>query len=283
LSPSQAAVQIRQDERGRASRAGCPARSRREGSVPEVRSKHHLWAAVPLALLLIGAAPRPAAANVLCQLAVSDKVDGKFGSQMQVGTGQKFFLRLAVLNTSAIPLVSVIDIPGLKVRVGNVLTPFSVRSVLLPKIVAGTTLAAVCNTAGTFRTSVLVRFLDPFSGRIFEVADSVQIVVTTVKGGDDKKGGKGKDDKKGDDKTPVGELGGQQSGGTGGQQAGGTGGQQTGTTGGQQTGTTGGQQTGTTGGQQTGGTGKDDKKTGGTGGQSTGGTGGQSGDYIGAL
>jgi hypothetical protein len=217
----------------------------------------------------LGAAPRPAAANVLCDLGVSNKSNGGFGSQVTVATGQKFFLRVAVLNTSGIPLVSVCEIPGLKVRVGNVLSPFSVRTVLLPRIVTGTTLAAHSTSAGTFKTTVLVRFLDPFSGRVFEVADSVQVVVSHVSGGDDKKSDTGG---KKDDKDGIGELGGQQTGGTGGQQTGSLGGQQTGGTG-SQTGGTGGQtgvfggQTGSTGGQQTGGTGKDDKKTGGTGSQ----------------
>lgn len=232
------------------------------------------WAALPLALLLLGAAPRPASANVLCDLSVSDKSTGSFGKQVQVATGQKFFIRVAVMNTSAIPLVSVCDIPGLKIRVGGLVMPWSVRTVLLPRLVAGTTIAAVCNSKGTFKTTVLVRFLNPYTGTVSEVADHIQVVA----GGDDKKndgkGKGGKDDKKIEDGSNLGELGGTQTGGTGGQQTGGTGGQQTGGTG-SQTGGTGGQTgaLGTGTGTQGGGTGTG-TQTGGTGTQ-TGGTGGK--------
>jgi hypothetical protein len=224
-----------------------------------VRSKSPLWAVLPLALLLIGAAQPRAAANVLCDLGVSDKSGGQFGKQIFVGAGQKFFIRVAVMNTSLSSVVSVCDIPGLKVRVGNTVMPWSVRTVLMPRQVAGTTIAAACPSPGSFKTTVLVRFLSPFTGRVHEVADTVSIVAV---GPDDKKtdgtgglGGKG--DKTNGGTSPIGELGtgGQQSGGLGGQQSGGTGGQ----------------------GGQTGGTGGKDDKTGGTGGKGdkTGGTGGQ--------
>lgn len=220
-----------------------------------MRVRLHLLAVLPLALLALGAAPRPAAAHLLCELAVSDKATGQFGKQIQVQPGQVFFLRIAVLNVSTGPLVAVCDIPGLRVSVGRVLVPFSVKGVFLPKQVSSTTIAIVAKSAGTIKTSLLVRFLHPFTARVYEVSDSVLIVSGVT--GDDKKGAgakSGKDDKeKKGGVTPIGELGGaQQTGGTGAQQTGGTGAQQTGGTGAQQTGGAGG---------------KDDKKDGALGAQ----------------
>jgi hypothetical protein len=202
-----------------------------------------------LALLAICTLARPASAGVLVDMSVADTMSGAFSKQVQVSMGQKVFFRVSALNTFVIPIVSVCDIPMLTLSVNGMLVPFSVKEILASGKMGSMTLVATCTRAGTFRVTAFVRFINPFTGGVSEVADTALVVCqamgassgmttgsTGATGG--KTGGTGGTD------GSIGVLGGTGSMGSMGSMG------STGTMGGQQTGTMGGQQTGTMGGQQ---------------------------------
>lgn len=197
-----------------------------------MKRRSSLWLAVLPAVLAVGFLARPASAHVLVDLGVSPKQEAKFEKQVKVSPGQLFFFRMVAVNVSVVPLIAVCDIPGLKVNLAGVLLPFSVREVLLPKRPSGMIIAALCPQPGTFKTTVFVRFLDPFTGRVREVHDTVVVVCELADG---KK--KAKDTGAVGKKDPA--AGAQQGGAAGSQQAVGQLGasaQQTGAAGAQQTG-----------------------------------------------
>jgi hypothetical protein len=238
----------------------------------------------PLALLAFCALARPASANVLVDLAVGTSAVGPFHNKLVVVPDTRLFFRVATLNRFPASVLSLTEIP---------LINFSKKEVLLPGRINSRLASVVARNIGTFKVTAHVLFLSPFTGRVFEVSDSVIVVVGTLgpidgkkdpgsaggqqQGGTGSQGGQqggagsqggqqgGLGDKKddlgdlGDKKDDLGDLG-DKKGGLGGQQQGGTGSQQQGGSGSQ-----GGQQGGL-GGQQ-GGSGSQGGQQGGTGGK----------------
>jgi hypothetical protein len=95
--------------------------------------------------------------------------------------GQKVFFRVSTLNTFVFPLVAVCDIPVLTVRVKRVVVPFRVKEILISGKTSSMTLVAKCIRAGTFRVTAFVLFINPFTGRVLEVADTA-LVLCDAKG-----------------------------------------------------------------------------------------------------
>jgi len=216
-------------------------------------------ALVPLATLLsvlgLCTVARPASAQIYLRLDASTQPQGTYAKKLNLGVGQKVFIRLTALNATNTAVPCLCEVPGLQVRVNNTLQPYRIQSVLLPGRQGSTTVAAVASKAGTVKLTAILLYRNPATLQVNEVDDSMLLVV-----GDETTGGTGdkKDDKGGqlgDKKGDTGNLGGQ-TGGTGGQ-TGGTGGQlgtggETGNTGGQlgTGGQTGGQQGGQLGGKK---------------------------------
>jgi hypothetical protein len=141
-----------------------------------VRTRIFARFGAPLVLLAVCALARPASAHVFVRLEVCDKLGGTFGQQATVVVGQKFILRMTTFNVLMVPLVVVCDIPLLRFRVSSVRIPFRVKQVLLPGKTGSTSLAAICNSAGTATVTAFVLFLNPFTGQICEAADSIVVV-----------------------------------------------------------------------------------------------------------
>jgi hypothetical protein len=186
--------------------------------------------------LAVCALARPAGAGVSLDLDVSDQIDGKYGSKVEVEKGDKVYFRMTDTSGYNVPVVCVCEIPMLK---------WKGQELLLPGQTGSMSFAATCPNEGTFKLTACMTFVDPKTGRVHEVDDSVTIEVEPA---DDEDPGLIPDPGSLPDGT--GKTGGQQQ--TGGQQGGGQ--QQTGQqqTGGQQQGgqQQGGQQQGGVGGSQ---------------------------------
>jgi hypothetical protein len=252
----------------------------------------------PLALLAVCAFARPASAQVLADLSVATSEAGPFLNQLTVVPDTKLFFRVAVLNRFSVPAVARVEVPLIR---------FSTNAILPSGQVASRLITAIGRTVGTHNVTLHVLYLNPFTGRVFEVTDTVRVIVGTLGPTDGKKdsgsagqqqGGAGQ--QQGGKKDDTGGLGDKKddTGGAGQQgqqgQQGGTGSQggkkdDTGTLGGKKDDTGGlgdkkddtggaGQQQGSAG--QQGGTGSQGGQQGGTGSQGgqQGGTGGKKDD-----
>jgi hypothetical protein len=204
-----------------------------------------------LALLAACAAARPAGAGVSLDLGVADKLDGKYGSKVEVGQGEKVYFQMTDQSNFKVPLVCVCEIPMLK---------WQGKEVLLPGKQSGMMFAATCPEEGTFKLTACMTYVNPTNGHLTEEEDTVTIEVQPA---DDP----GLQLDPGLQPVDTGKGGGQQQ--TGGQQQSGgqqqTGGQQQ--SGGNQQGGKGGGQQQTGGQQQSGGQQQTGSQQGGMGGQ----------------
>jgi hypothetical protein len=130
---------------------------------------------------------RPAGANLVVQFAGSDKAGGKVSRKIRTTVGQKVYFQVAQVNRFRVPLVALCRMPLLNVKA---------QGVLLPGKLDSRWLTAKCVREGTYHVSAHMAYLDPYTGRVCEVADTCVIVCEEPRG-------KGKDAKeKGGEELP---------------------------------------------------------------------------------